>query len=234
MADGRLLANVAVFSNELTGYQLTQNVRSGQNTQSATVNAGDADINGFEAEVVAVPAEFEGLTLRVSYAWTDAEYTAGFDQNEGLLRDVGDDRMVNCSTGRQFPDDESCTGNSLFGSIAGKRVPRTAEHQLFADFEYRRPLSGGWEWYAGASYIFESSKFAQVHNKAETGAAAVVNARVGFVCDRYSIRFWGRNLTGEDTAYNVIRYAEPEAFRRNFIVSPRRDTHIGVTLSARI
>ena len=234
MADGRLLANVAVFSNVLTGYQLTQNVRSGQNTQSATVNAGDADINGFEAELVAVPADLDGLTVRVSYAWTDAEFTHGFDQNEGLLLDVRDDRLVNCSTGLQFPDDESCTGNSLFGSIAGKRVPRTAEHQLFADFEYRRPLNGGWEWYGGASYIFESSKFAQVHNKAETGDAAVVNARLGFVCDRYSIRIWGRNLTGEDTAYNVIRYAEPEAFRRNFIVSPRRDTHIGVTLSARI
>ena len=234
MADGRLLANVAVFSNALTGYQLTQNVRSGQNTQSATVNAGDADINGFEAELVAAPADLEGMTLRVSYAWTDAEYTRGFDQNEGLLLDVRDDRMVNCSTGRQFPDDDSCTGNSLFGSIEGRRVPRTAEHQLFADVEYRRPLNGGWEWYGGASYIFESSKFAQVHNKAETGDAAVVNARLGFVCDRYSIRIWGRNLTGEDTAYNVTRYAEPEAFRRNFIVAPRRDTHFGVTLSARI
>ena len=73
-----------------------------------------------------------------------------------------------------------------------------------------------------------------MHNKAETGDAAIVNARLGFVCDRYSIRIWGRNLTGEDTGYNVTRYAEPESFRQNFIVSPRRDTHFGVTLSARI
>ena len=234
LAEGRLRANVAVFANELTGYQLTQNVRSGQNTQSATVNAGDADINGFEAEITAVSAEVEGLTLRLNYAWTDAKYTRGFDQNQGLLLDVLDDRMINCSTGKQFPQVDSCTGNSLFGSIAGKQVPRTAEHQLFADVEIRRPLAGNWEWYGGVSYIFESSKFAQVHNEAETGDTALVNVRLGFVGDRYSIRIWGRNLTGEDTAYNVIRYAEPEAFRRNFIVSPRRDTHIGVTLSARI
>ena len=234
LADGRLYANVAIFSNELTGYQLTQNVRSGQNTQSATVNAGDADINGVEVEVALAPATMEGLTLRLNYAWTDAEFSRGLDQNEGLLLDTVDDGLVNCSTGRQFLDDESCTGNSLFGTIAGKRVPRTAENQMFADMEYRRPLTGGWEWYGGVSYIFESSKFAQVHNKAETGEARIVNARLGFICRRYAIRFWGRNLTGEDTAYNVIRYAEPEAFRRNFIVSPRRDTHYGVTLSARI
>ncbi|MYE82993.1 MAG: TonB-dependent receptor plug domain-containing protein [Gammaproteobacteria bacterium] len=228
-ADGRLLANLAVFANELEGYQLTQNARSGQNTTSATVNAGDADINGLEAELAFVPAAMEGVTLRLNYAWTDAEYTAGADQNHGVLLDVLDDRMVNCSAGDQFPQIDGCT--SRYGSISGKQVPRTAEHQLFADIEVRRPLAGGWEWYGGLSYIFESSKFAQVHNEAETGDTSLVNARFGFVSDRYSIRVWGRNLTGEDSAYNVIRYAEPEAFRRNFIVAPRRDTHFGVTLA---
>ena len=235
LADGRLLANVALFANRLEGYQLTQNARSGQNTTSATVNAGDADINGLEAELAFVPASVAGLTLRLNYAWTDAEYTAGFDQNQGLLLDVLDDRLVNCSTGRQFPQVEDCTGNSAYGSIAGKRIPRTAEHQAFADFELRRPLAawaGNWDWYAGASYVFESSKFAQVHNEAQTGDTSLVNARLGFVSESYSIRIWGRNLTGEDSAYNVIRYAEPEAFRRNFIVAPRRDAHFGITLSA--
>ena len=234
LANGSMLANLAVFSNELTGYQLTQNVRSGQNAQSATVNAGDADINGFEAELVAAPTELAGLTMRFNYAWTDARYTRGFDQNHGLLIDVRDDRMVNCSTGRQFSEIESCTGNSRYGSIAGKQVPRTAEHQVFADIEYRQPLSGGWEWFGGVSYVFESSKFAQVHNEAETGTTTLVNARLGFVSDRYAVSLWGRNLTGEDSAPNVVRYAEPEAFRRNFIVAPRRDTHYGLTLSARI
>ena len=139
--------------------------------------------------------------------------------------------MVNCSTGRQFPQVEDCTGNSAYGAISGKQIPRTAEHQVFGDIEFRRPLGSGWEWYGGVSYIFESSKFAQVHNEAETGDASLVNARFGFVSDRYSIRVWGRNLSGEDSAYGVIRYAEPEAFRRNFIVAPRRDRHFGVTLA---
>ncbi|MXY06607.1 MAG: TonB-dependent receptor [Gammaproteobacteria bacterium] len=232
LADGQVRANVALFFNELTGYQLTQNVQAGQNAQSATVNAGDADINGLEAELLLNPSEIAGLTLRFNYAYTDAEYTEGFDQNEGVLLDVLDDRSIDCSTGDQFPDVDGC--QSLFGSIDGKQIPRTAEHQMFADVEYRRPLTNGWEWYAGVSYIFESSKFAQVHNLAETGDTSVVNARMGLISDRYSIRVFGRNLNGEETAYNVIRYAEPSAFRRNFIASPRRDTYFGISLAVHL
>ncbi len=233
LADGQVRANVALYFNELTGYQLTQNVQAGQNAQSATVNAGDADINGLEAELLLTPSELPGLTMRLNYAWTDAEYTSGFDQNQGVLLDALDDRAVNCSTGDQFPDVDRC--QSLFGSIEGQQVPRTADHQIFADIEYRRPLANGrWEWYGGVSYLFESSKFAQVHNLAETGDTGVLNARIGLVSDRYSIRLFGRNLNGEDSAYNVLRYAEPEAFRRNFAVAPRRDTYVGVSLAVHL
>ena len=229
-ANGQVTANLAAFFNQVEGYQLTQNVRSGQNTTSATVNAGDADIFGLEAELQARPQAAEGLTLTLNYAWTDTEFQRGFDQNQGLLLDAADDGLVNCSTGKQFPEVESCTGNSLFGDIAGKHIPRTARHQLFADAEMRRPFGdGGWNWFIGANFAYESSKFAQVHNEAETGDAAMLNLRLGLVSDRYSIRVWGRNLTGEDAAYTVLRYAEPNAFRRNFAVAPRRDTYFGVT-----
>ena len=227
LADGRVIANVALFANEIEGYQLTQNVAFGQNADSATVNAGDADINGIEVELAFVPVE--GLTLRANYAYTDAEFTKGFDQNEGLLLDMLDDRLGNCSTGDQFPEVEGC--QSAFGSIDGRQVPRTADHQIFLDVEYRRPLNGTWEWYGGVNYTHESSKFAQVHNEAETGNVNLVNARIGLLSDRYSVRLWGRNLTGEDSGYTVLRYLEAATFGRAFAVAPRRDTHVGITLS---
>ena len=230
-ANGQVTANFAAFFNQVEGYQLTQNVRSGQNTTSATVNAGDADIFGLEAEIQARPQAIQGLTLTLNYAWTDTEFQRGFDQNQGVLLDAADDGMINCSTGDQFPEVDGCT--SLFGDITGKRIPRTAKHQLFADAEMRRPFGGGdWSWFIGGNLAYESSKFAQVHNEAQTGDATLINLRLGLVSDRYSIRVWGRNLTGEDTAYTVLRYAEPEAFRRNFAVAPRRDTSFGVTVSA--
>ena len=232
LADGQLIANLALFRNTVEGYQLTQNVQSGANATSATVNAGDVDITGFEAEIAARPEAMPGLALTLNYAWVDPEFSAGADQNQGLLLDAADDGMVNCSTGKQFPNVESCTGNSKFGSIAGKLVPRTATHQVFADAELRRALGNGWEWYVGANYAYESSKFAQVHNEAETGETALLNLRLGFVGDTYAVRLWARNVTGEDTPYAVLRYAEPAAFRRNFAIGARRDAHYGVSLTA--
>ncbi|MEO0574798.1 MAG: TonB-dependent receptor [Pseudomonadota bacterium] len=231
LLDGQLVANVALYHNQLEGYQITQNVRSGANTTSATANAGEAEITGVELEMNYRPAAIDGLTLTMNYALTDAKFVDGFDENVGLLNDTVDDGLINCSIGDQFPEDADC--QSLFGSIDGNRIPRTAEHMLFLDAEYNRPLgSGDWNWYVGANYAYESSKFAQVLNLAETGNTALVNARLGFTNGRYSISLWGNNLTGEDSTPLVLRYADAnDSFKRSFVGTARRDTHFGLTAS---
>ena len=241
-ADGQLTANFAAFFNQIDGYQLTQNVRSGANTQSATVNAGDADILGFEAELTARPEAIDGLTLTFNYAYTDTEFARGLDQNQGVLDDVADDGLVNCSLGFALPEfpGQSCSTSPgannnppAFGSIKGNAIPRTAEHQLYADFDFRRPVgSGEWEWFVGANVAYESSKYAQVHNLAETGSATLVNARLGMRSDDISVNIWGKNLTDEDATPLVLRYADgADSFKRSFVGTLRRETHYGVTVS---
>ncbi|MGI9237382.1 MAG: TonB-dependent receptor [Woeseiaceae bacterium] len=233
--DGQLVANFAIYFNQVDGYQLTQNARAGANTTSATVNAGDADIFGAEFEFQYAPASIEGLSFMLNYAYTDAEFVEGFDENLGLLLDVADDGAANCSTGNQFPDPNDPTAcTSAFGSIDGKQIPRTAEHQFFFDAELRRPMGNGeWEWFVGANYSHESSKFGQVANFAETGEADLVSARLGFNSDRYQVSLWGKNLTGEDSTPLVLRYADGnDSFKRNFVGTQRRDTYWGLTASA--
>ena len=78
-------------------------------------------------------------------------------------------------------------------------------------------------------YFYESSKFSQVHNLAETGETELVNARLGIRNDRWSFQLWGNNLTDEDNAISVLRYAEPVGFTRNFAVMQRRPAHYGLT-----
>lgn len=231
--DGQLVANIAMYFNRISGYQLTQNARSGGNTTSATVNAGDAEVTGFELETNYRPAAVDGLTLTFNYAYADPKFTKGTDENQGVLNDVLDDNLVNCSTGDQFPDDPAC--QSLFGSIVGKQIPRTAEHQAYLDLEMRRPMgAGNWEWFAGANYSYESSKYAQVHNLAETGETTLVNARLGVASDNYSVSLWGKNLTGEDSVPNILRYADgADDFKRSFAASQRRDTYYGLTVTAK-
>ncbi|MDJ0652958.1 MAG: TonB-dependent receptor [Xanthomonadales bacterium] len=231
LADGQVVLNASAYFNEVTGYQLTQNVQSGQNAVSATVNAGDADINGLELELIYEPAGVEGLTLIANYAYTDAEFTRGTDVNEGVLNDAADDGLINCSIGDQFPDVEGCT--SLYGSIVGKKVPRTAEHQLFFDVGYRQPFqNNNWEWYVGGNVSYESEKFAQVHSFAEWGEATVVDLRLGFENDQYSIQLWGKNVTDEDSPMQVIRYLDADNFRRAFNGALRPGTQWGLTFTA--
>jgi len=228
--DGQMVANLAIYFNQVEGYQLTQNARTETTTTSATVNAGDADILGFEAEFLYRPANFDGLTLTANYAYTNAEFVSGTDENLGLLLDFADDGAANCSTGDEFPEETDCT--SLFGDITGKKIPRTGEHQLFFDAEYRAALNNDWEWYIGANYSYESSRYAQVANFAETGDASLIGARLGLTSDRWSIMLWGRNLGNEDSTPLVLRYADGlDSFKRSFVGTQRRPRYVGITAS---
>ncbi|MEM9570624.1 MAG: TonB-dependent receptor [Pseudomonadota bacterium] len=235
---GQLTANLAAYFNEVEGYQLTQNVRvNDTNTTSATVNAGDAEILGLEAEFRLTPDAIEGLTATLNYAWTDTEFTAGRDQNEGVLLDTLDDGEVNGSVGCEIREDPAdptseCLQNA-FGSIVGREIPRTAEHQIFFDLDYRGATGyGEWDFFAGANVSYESSKFSQVHNQAETGDATLVGARIGVTNGQHTLRLWGRNLTDEDSSPLVLRYADGgDSFKRNFVGTLRRGPQVGVTLS---
>lgn len=232
--DGQLRLNTAFFYNELEGYQLTQNVQGAGEITSATVNAGDAELSGAELELMYAPAAIPGLTLTTNYAYINPEFTGGGDLNLGLLLDFADDGQQNCSTGVQFAGAE-CSGDTVaLGNLDGKQVPRTSENTVFVDIEYRRPMGGDWQWFVGANYSYEESRFAQVLNFAETGDINVYNARLGFSSEKYDINIWGRNLGGEDATPFVLRYADAgNSLKRNFVGTARRDTFYGITASMR-
>ncbi|KWV90786.1 TonB-dependent receptor [Erythrobacter sp. YT30] len=231
-ADGRVIFNIAGFYTDIEGYQLTQNISDPPNQVSAVVNAGDAEVFGIEAELIGELSP--GLTLTANYALADTEFTSGFDENQGVLNDVADDGLVNCSTGDQFPDVSGC--QSLFGSIEGKAIPRAPKHRIFADVNYRSAteIGGGtWDVFMGANITYTSSSFAQVHNLAETGSATEVDARLGLENDRFRIQLYVNNLFDEDAVQQIIRYADADVnFRRSFIAGLRPGRRFGVVLSA--
>ncbi|QLC26048.1 TonB-dependent receptor [Parasphingopyxis algicola] len=227
---GDFTFNFAAFLNEIDGYQLTQNVQSANNTVSAITNAGDARIMGFEIEAQVRPSP--NWTFTANYTLLDPEFTEGFDENEGVLNDVRDNGLVDCSIGDQFPNQAGC--QSLFGSIDGRQIPRTSRHTIFADVDYRIDLgSSGWEFFAGANISHRSRVFAQVHNLIDNGDTTLVNARLGFRNDNYRVHFYVNNLTNEDSSPLVLRYADANnSFRRNFVGALRRSRHFGVAVSA--
>lgn len=228
--DGRLVANLAAFHTEIDGYQLTQNVSIPPNQVSVVNNAGAARVNGGEIELVARASP--QLTFTANYALADSKFTSGFDENQGVLNDVLDDRLVNCSTRDQFPAVPGC--QSAFGSIQGKRIPRAPEHQLFVDADYRVPLgSSDWSGFAGGNVTLTSSSFAQVHNLAKTGDATIIDIRLGVQNDRFKIQAYAKNLFDEDSVQQILRFADANNdLRRNFVAGLRPGRRFGVILQA--
>ncbi len=232
--DGDVVFNIAGFYTDIEGYQLTQNISDPPNQVSAVVNAGEAEVFGIEVELIGQLAP--GLVFTGNYALADSQFTSGFDENQGVLNDVADDRLVNCSTGDQFPNVTGC--QSLFGSIAGNVIPRAPKHRIFADLNYRSALDigdGDWDIFMGANVTYTSSSFAQVHNLAETGSATEVDARLGIENDQFRIQLYVNNLFDEDAVQQIIRYADADAsFRRSFIAGLRPGRRFGIVVSAGI
>lgn len=228
--DGRLIANLALYRTKISGYQITQNVSVPPNQVSLTRNGGDARISGAELELILRPDR--NFTLTANYAYTNAKFTAGSDENLGLIADVSDDGLVNCSTGDEFPAISGC--QSRYASIKGKRIPRAPAHTVFVDADYHRPIgSGDWQFFMGSNVNLVSSSYAQVLNLAETGGSVVVDARIGVQNDRFKIMAYVKNLFDEDAIAQIIRYADANAdLRRNFIAGLRPGRRFGVTFTA--
>ncbi|MGQ3230629.1 MAG: TonB-dependent receptor [Blastomonas fulva] len=227
--DGKLTANLALYHTEVKGYQITQNVSVPPNQVSLTRNGGNARVNGAELELLIRPVR--NFTVTANYSYVNAKFTAGTDENLGLINDLIDDRLANCSTGDQFPNIAGC--QSLFGSIRGKRVPRAPAHTIFVDVDYRRPVSSEWDFFVGSNVNMVSTSFDQVLNFAETGGSVVVDARLGFQSDRFRVMAYARNLFDEDSVAQIIRYADANAdLRRNFIAGLRPPRRIGIILTA--
>ncbi len=194
---GRFQANVAGYFIDAQDVQLTTSVPSvgtGGTTSIAT-NQGSAEIYGLEIELQAVP--MDGLTVGASYSWTDATFTEGCDEWEYTLNSGG--------LAPPAPGSFSATDFALC-DIAGNQLPLTSEHQASANVRWQQPLFGEFDYYLSGDVTYEGSKFAQVHNRAETGDSTLVGAQIGVVSENIEFVVFGRNLTDEDAVINITRW----------------------------
>lgn len=93
--DGRLQANIALFSTRYDNLQVQQFVAGSAGSQSIYVNAGKARYRGIEIELTAVPAT--GLSLEGSLGYTDPKYRSF------LYRDPGTDQVTDVAANARFP-----------------------------------------------------------------------------------------------------------------------------------
>lgn len=243
---GQLQTNASLYYIDATDVQLTtaipaQGGQSGGAVTSIATNQGEGEILGLELMVTYLPTEY--LMLEGTYAYTDAEFTSGCDQDQWILTSGGADFTGDPATSADF---NATFGGTATCDISGSQYPLTSEHQASFDATYRRPVVGweGWEWFLSGNLTFESSKFVQVHNQAETGDATLLGLRAGAESEHWRFALYGKNLTDEDTIilatrwfdlrYGFIPTVPPGAngsFPRGFFGTLRKGRQLGAEVA---
>ena len=211
----------AAFFTDARDVQLTTAIGTptGALTSIAT-NQGSAEIMGIELDVSG--AFNENWSGGATYAWTDSEFTEGCDPDEWTLTSGGGTLTDPANqTGTDFTADFPGSGPASC-SIVGNQLPLTSEHQASGFLRFDAPAAGpyGSDFFASADITYESSKFVQVHNRAETGDATIVGARFGFETDAWAFSVYGQNLTDEDSIVIATRWLQTPYFFANINTAP--------------
>jgi iron complex outermembrane receptor protein len=133
-----------------------------------------------------------GLSLDVTYAWTDAGIRAQLSEELADLRG----------------GNGSADALMSLGNAAGQSVPRVPRHMASAALEFRRALAGGATGFAGAQYSYESSRFAQEDNLIETGARGLLGLTAGATRGGLTVQAFINNVTDDRTPLDVQRYLD--------------------------
>ena len=210
---GNWTMSVAGYFTQAKNVQLTSAVASPQGAiNSVATNQGEGEIKGAELDLNGIINDI--VSAGITYAWTDPKFTRGCDADEWILT----------SGGGLFNDPANETGVDFTGlfpgsgpascSIKGRRFPLTSEHQASGfvrlDFNGAGPFDS--DFFVTGNITYESSKFVQVHNKAETGDATILGARFGFETDRWTLAAYGQNLTNEDSIIMATRWLQTPYF----------------------
>lgn len=173
-----------------------------------TQNAGQTRVTG--AELV--------VRYRPSFAW---EHVITYAYNDATFRVF------------EVAEQAALTGDP---SVAGNRTPRAPRHMATFSTTFRHPVSTDTDFFIRGDILFESRRFAQVHNLAHTGNKVIVNVRVGIETENFTLALWVKNLTDDRTPVSIIRFRDFAGFDsfaapRAFIITLPRGRQVGLTVS---
>ena len=169
----------------------------------ARENVGNAQSAGVELEISAIP--MKGLQLDGSFGINPTEYK-GFDL-----------KRVNFGTGV-----ESTT------PIGGNKLSNAPSHTVFIGAQYEYPISTKLKAIVRGEIRNLGSQYTDIQNKIEQPSYTLINSRIGFSYDKYSLFFWGQNLNNE----RYLAFGNPDSsFGRSARTAMPRT--VGLTLSAK-
>lgn len=167
----------------------------------ARENVGDALSTGLEVEVTALPVK--NLQLDMTLGFNETVYK-GFEL-----------KRVNFGTGVETVTE-----------IGGNRLSNAPSKTIFFGAQYDIPITKKLKSVVRGELRHLGGYFTDIQNRIEQPSYTLVNNRVGFVYQNYSLFFWAQNLTNE--RYLAFGNAD-SSFGRNARIAPPRT--FGVTFN---
>ncbi|RMF08577.1 MAG: TonB-dependent receptor [Alphaproteobacteria bacterium] len=87
---------------------------------------------------------------------------------------------------------------TVFPGNEGNKTPKTTDWTLNAGFQYRAPITNGFDGFVRVDYEHRGKKYWQVDNADVQGSIDLLNVRVGVESEMWGLYFWGRNITDEE------------------------------------
>ncbi|MGQ0533993.1 MAG: TonB-dependent receptor [Caulobacteraceae bacterium] len=222
--DGTTTLNLTGFYQQISDYQL--NAFNGFNF--ITRNIPDAITQGVELEVAARP--MDNLTINGGVVYTDAYYDSEvrFNPNTACVAGV---TPVACTVS---PTPNPNDPNAVF---EGQPFAFAPEWTVTGGIAYEQPLGGDLRALFYLDARWQSDYRTQTLARDPLGRTdnegyAILNGRIGIgpENERWSIEFWGRNLTDE---FYYVGAFQPPLQDGTFVIYPSVPQTYGVTLRAR-
>jgi iron complex outermembrane receptor protein len=191
--NGGLIANLTAFSQTFEDYQAQIVDRTVTPSVFRTVNAGQLETQGIEADFTAVLPP--GIVLTASLAYLDATYA-----------DFG---FVSCFPGQTVAQGCVSVAPGVFGyDPSGDRLAGASELRTTITAYYAHPLTSSLEGFVRTDYNWRSDFNLSTTGDptTEIGAYGLLNGSIGVAATDGSWRLslWGRNLTDENYPFSIF------------------------------
>lgn len=244
--DGRLILNGAVYWNDYTDQQIgiqQINLETGF-AGPRIVNAGRVDVRGFE--VGSDLRTRRGVSLGVSYAYTDATFTdfvmGPAAPPEGTSPEAFRAVFEACGVplGQTSSPIFRVEAGNECADFSGNVVGRSPRHAINTTAEYRRALTpGGLHGFGQVSSVYRSRRFTDESNLVWLPAYSLTDVQVGLQTSHWTLALFVNNVFDNDrvqTAQRNVDLGRPDGFAPGrgfnaYLPDPRR---FGVRLEAMI
>jgi iron complex outermembrane receptor protein len=221
-ADQRVGLDFAVFYSDWTDIVLRQlnefSPVTGAPLEQPTglnVNAGDADVWGWEALVDV--AFTDNLTGRLTVAFTDSTLKNAKQDSYSLFPTFYTDdptctpEAIQAITGDDDDETELLQNQKagqcrkLSGDLSGNTQMRQPEWTSSASLDYRRAIEGDWEFFSRVDANYLGKIYVGNENQSYLPSRENVNLRLGFRSPKYEVAFWVRNLFENNSPIAAFR-----------------------------